>query len=618
MLTPLYRRSPPWLRSFGRARGDYGAVLVHPDGRRLIAADRDGTVTVWDLADARQLLHLPALLSSWELEDARGVDLLLHPDGVRLFVTVVIVDTSDVTLCWNLERGDLIERYEYPKVPWAFVGDHWAVTAHGLWLTLWDLESGDTIRALHREDVSWGLFGMIGEHALVGGRDVVELWHVRDGRMRWSATRAEARGAAVAGAAAVLAAPGRIALRAADGAVIRQLACPALAERDGEWTVRVDRAATTAVIAGAADDVVAIDLDTGEVRSRVPRFGPYDRIAIAASDRDVLVSSVGEGGSVWSLATGACRLRAPDELVLTPDGETAIACHSARLYLWPVDGRDVTGVAPEWTTIAAGPEAVVALDRASRVHVVERSGVVRHTWSPATHWPIALAADRVAVAEGDAIAVLDAITGARVRTIAVPAGPASIAMSPDGRVIATVTRTGEVQLWRVAGGDAGAFARFHTRARAAVVLALEPDARCLAIRTDTSIELWRGHSPLRLHTFRSRTTPWCAAFDPTRRWLVSGHQDGGLLVRDTRARTHHATLETESPSVRSVAIRGGLVAACGSDGAISVWELESGARIGAWSDDEDVLDLAWLDDATLACAGESGLILLRVSPMQSA
>jgi hypothetical protein len=89
------------------------------------------------------------MLSSSQLDDARGVDLLLHPDGVRLFATVVIVDTSDVTLCWNLERGDLIEGYEYPRVPWAFVDDRWAVTPAGLWLTLWDLESGeDPLRSI--------------------------------------------------------------------------------------------------------------------------------------------------------------------------------------------------------------------------------------------------------------------------------------------------------------------------------------------------------------------------------------------------------------------------------------------------------------------------------------
>ena len=74
-----------WLRSFGRAPRDFSAALAHPDGRRLIAAQRDGTAWVWDLRDGTRLHHLPAMLSAQELEDARAVSLLLSPDGARLY-----------------------------------------------------------------------------------------------------------------------------------------------------------------------------------------------------------------------------------------------------------------------------------------------------------------------------------------------------------------------------------------------------------------------------------------------------------------------------------------------------------------------------------------------------
>ncbi|MEO8703922.1 MAG: hypothetical protein ABI867_27985 [Kofleriaceae bacterium] len=133
MLTPIVVPHHPWVRSFGHAR--ITAHLVHPDGERLVAADHDGTVTVWNLADGRELMRLPSLLAQWQLEDARRVELRLHPDRIRLFVTVVIVDTSDVTLCWNLDRGDLVETYNDPYVPAAFVSERLAVSAHGLYLT---------------------------------------------------------------------------------------------------------------------------------------------------------------------------------------------------------------------------------------------------------------------------------------------------------------------------------------------------------------------------------------------------------------------------------------------------------------------------------------------------
>jgi len=44
MLTTILAPPPRWMRSFGRARWPHGDCLIHPDGRRLIAADRHDRV----------------------------------------------------------------------------------------------------------------------------------------------------------------------------------------------------------------------------------------------------------------------------------------------------------------------------------------------------------------------------------------------------------------------------------------------------------------------------------------------------------------------------------------------------------------------------------------------
>jgi WD40 repeat protein len=130
MIEPLSLPPRRWLRSF-RHRGRYRQALLHPDGERLIAAEDDGSITVWRISDGERLWHLPGTLTAVEREESRGLRLALHPDGVRLFVTVIITDCSDVCVCWDLQRGALLARYDDPFTPGAFLPNDQVLTAHG-------------------------------------------------------------------------------------------------------------------------------------------------------------------------------------------------------------------------------------------------------------------------------------------------------------------------------------------------------------------------------------------------------------------------------------------------------------------------------------------------------
>jgi WD40 repeat protein len=493
------------------------------------------------------------------------------------------------------------------------VGDQLAVTPHGLYLTLWDLETSTSVQTMLRQDASWRLYGMIDAHALVGGRNTVELWHLRQGTMRWSVSKADARAATVVGDAAVLAAPGRIVVRSVDGTIVRELPCSELAGGEDDWSLNVDRAATTAVIS-TGSDLLAIDLATGGVRSRFSSPGSYVEVAIAANDRDAIVwSYLTHIAAVWELTTGACRLRVASAHapVTTPDGQTAIVSEGSRLRAYPVDGCDRSEASPAWIAIALTSAGIVALDRNYSVNVADRAGALRKVWKlPADCWPYALGGHRIAIRDGDGIAILDAATGARERTIPMRTKPSFLTLGDQAHMLAATTNDGAVRVWNL--DDGTELPSFRTRDPSPDVLAI--DGQRLAVRSDTTLELWRiGAEPLRLHTFRSLTEPRCAAFDASHRWLVSGQEDGALLVRDIQARAHHATLEAHTNAVRTVAIRGTRVAACAADGAVSLWDLERGERMGWWAGDVDVLDLVWLDDETLACASECGLLVLKTA-----
>jgi WD40 repeat protein len=581
MLTPRDRPAEPWLRSFGPAEGRFEAVMIHPDGRRLIGIERDATVTVWNIADGRRLHHFTPMLSDLELEETRGVYLRLHPDGVRLFAISIIVDTSDVSHCWNLDTGELVDRFEYPKIPSLFLDDRLAVTAHGLNLTMWDFVSGDQIHRELRHDASWSLYGAIGEHVVAGGRTGIELWQLRHGRKVWSKP---GHAAAVTRDLVVIADAGELVLRDLDGSVVRRIAHPLL--EDGSWSLAcVDN---TAAVANQAQ-IVVIDLLSGALRTRFdrPPYGPFKLHA-----RDLCIwAPIDRAGSVWSLTTGECRLRAAEQLVLSPDGAHAASCDDRHLRWWSVDGSDHRERIAGWYAIAANP--LVAIDRQRTIHLVDPP----HTWT-IPEGRVALSAGRIALLHAGTLSIRDARTGAELHAIATRAR--SIALAND--LVATAST--EVEVFR--GG--ASIARFSTRGTAPEVLALS--ATRAAVADDLTVELWRLEPPLRLHTFKSLTEPHCAAFDDTGQWLVSGHQDGALLVRDLRERTHHLTIETGAGSIRSIALRGTRIAVC-ANVAVSIWDLVTGARLDDWSDDA-VLDVAWIDDHTLACATERGLVVLGV------
>lgn len=538
MLTPT--RVPPvgWTRSFGRARDEYLAFAIHPDNRRLVAADRNGDVTVWDLGDGRRLQHLPANLAEWQLDDARNVDLQLHPDGVRVVVTVVIVDTSDVALCWNLDTDELVGSTDYPFVPDAFVGDHLAVTAHGLWLTLWDMRTSKPVRQLYRGDRSWPLLGMLDDdRALIDGVDTIEVWSLRSGQRTSSVPRPAA--------CQVLASCGKMVMVRADGVV---------------W-----RDATGELVKSRSCPNLTASLDE---HSRLSLTGD-ERYAITWSD----ITAV---GVVWELASDRCVMRASSKIAVSPDGTRAVIAEGHRLHLYPLDGRELT--------VAAA---------ASRI------------------------ASRVVVDEDDrsSIWVVDPVTAARLHRRTAPARIYSAAPCPAGRVVAATCDGGDVYLWRL-DDDPATHTKLHARARFPAILAMEADARHLAIHSDETIELWRGprgdEAPLRQHTFRHRTMPYRAVFDADRHWLISGHADGAVLIRDLIERRHHSTIEAHTAGVLAMALRGSRLASCGNDGAVVISDLDRGAVIARWSGDHDPFDVRWLDDSQLACETAAGILVLTV------
>lgn len=526
--------APRWMRSFGRARLGYSDVLVHPDHRRLVAAEDDGSVSIWDLTDGSLRRRCAAFLSHGQADDARGATLRLHPDGVRVFCTVAIVGLEHVTFCWDLDGGNLVETYEYPCVPEYLIDGERAVATGNRGLLVWDLATAKERSRIVRD--GWRVLDVIAhQHAAALARtsSALETWDLTSATLRWSLPIDDiASAAALPSGDVLLSRRSGLEVRAArDGALVRSIPCAAAGP------LATDRSGMVAVV--SSTDLVALDLATGAVRSRFPSRADHTRVDVGHDGRHAVVSDDAARSQVWELATGRCRLRAAARTALVPGSDTALTFEGDVLRQWQL-----------------GDEVIATHERAAPSEPTRRCPAGRIAWS-----------------------VVDSV----------------------------------VQLSRV--GDNAHVASLQTRARHPIVRAIEPDARRLAIADalDPAIELWRGEPPLRLHTFRAITVPNAIVFEPSRRWLLSGHADGSIQRWDTSARRHDGSIETGGAAVLELAVspRGDRFVASFRDAAVRGFGMTDLRELARWDGDDPLRGLAWTDDETIRATTDEGPVVLR-------
>jgi WD40 repeat protein len=130
------------------------------------------------------------------------------------------------------------------------------------------------------------------------------------------------------------------------------------------------------------------------------------------------------------------------------------------------------------------------------------------------------------------VVIRDVASGREIRRLRTPASPFSLAVTPDGRLLAIGTWTGLVDIW-----DLDADRRLETlKGPSAIVTSLDvsADGRLLALSCrDGSTRLWDVTTRQWLATVATRRAgAERVQFFPDNRHLAIGYADGELEIRD--------------------------------------------------------------------------------------
>jgi WD40 repeat protein/transcriptional regulator with XRE-family HTH domain len=251
---------------------------------------------------------------------------------------------------------------------------------------------------------------------------------------------------------------------------------------------------------------------------------------------------------------------------------------------------------------------------------------------PALAMQLALAAYRISPTVQARSTLLDASASEMPTRLLGPSGPTSLAVGDDGHLLAVVaSASDEVELYSLGPtGRPGPLARLRVASPPAqtFTMALSPDGRLLAAGGTSGVvsvfdlsHLARPVLLASLHGFSS--TVYDVSFGPQGRSLVAADNDGTVrqwdLSRPSRPSLTGVTRAPGGTSLQAVGYSpdGDLLAAAGANGTLLVWPRgEEKARVVTGAGSAQLTSLAFSPDGKLlATGGEDNVVrLFAVAP----
>lgn len=535
-------------------RGHEGAVMFvafAPDGRTALTGSDDRTARLWDVKTGQELRqfgepdgagvsvafspdgqsvltgsYLAGVLHLWDVEtgvlrqtfaspDAREVNgVAVSPDGRQVAAALGV---GQIVRLWDTASGALLQTFEGSTdgvVAVAFSPDGQTLASGGYDRSarLWDIATGAEIRRFegHTDGVESVGFSPDGRTLITASDDrTVRLWDVATGQ---ELRRLAGHTNPVYSAA--FAPDGRTIATASFDLTARLWANPSQPEypplagvNPNSFSNAVKFAADGRAIAGDVEGGLRLwDVQTGQPVRRFDYENLLLSVAISPDGRLVL-GGAGDGALVgWDTRTGERLFTLTGHqvevsgVVVSPDGRYALTAGAS------------DGTARLWD-LAAG--------QAAQVFRPDAGFVLDVAFSPDGRYALASGAGN--------LALMWAVEGGRlVRTFELdgPAGAPSLAVSPDGQLVAVGARTGEIALFDANSGQQQRTLTGHTAG--VRDLAFAPDGKLLLSGSvDGTARLWDVAGGVELRRFNRRPfTVHSVAFAPDGRTVLVAASDG--------------------------------------------------------------------------------------------
>jgi RNA polymerase sigma factor (sigma-70 family) len=552
--------------------GGVTGVAFAPDGKRLVSCGQDQSVRIWDVASRRELRQLTG-------HRDRLNRVAFASDGK----TLASAGRDEVRL-WDADSGAELHVFRgrgdtFEAASVAFSPDGKTLASSG-WdndIRLWDVATGKVRDVLkgHRQRVWMVAFSPDGKTLASGSFDnTTRLWDVATGKERRTLARLESWVRTVS-----FSPDGKLLALGGDNDVIHlwdlgtgREVRPTGGHRGGVSSLALLRDGKS-VISGAADGTIRLwDLDTGkELRVLGAHTERVDAIALSPDERTLASGSDDKTVRLWDMATGTHRRRLTGHrgpitcVAYSPDSRlVASGSYDATIRIWDADsGKELRRIDGDRTWVKC----------------------------------LAFSPDGKRLASGDwntkpqarpaAIFLWDVDSGKLVRRIeGHDVTVRSLAFSTDGRTLASVSYDETGRLWDVATGkELCRVGRVRERQDPPpeeglgqlYCVALSPDGRTLATSGwDQTVRVWEAATGRLRGVFRGHAGGVRAlAFTPDGRRLVSGSDDTTALVWDLTGRARSEEMLTRP---RLEALWADLAGDDGARAYRAVWSLAAAPR----------------------------------------
>ncbi|AFY46334.1 WD40 repeat-containing protein [Nostoc sp. PCC 7524] len=204
------------------------------------------------------------------------------------------------------------------------------------------------------------------------------------------------------------------------------------------------------------------------------------------------------------------------------------------------------------------------------------------------------------VSDDNTIKIWESSTGKAVQTLQGHSSAVySVAYSPDGKYLASASDDNTIKIWESSTGKVVQTLQGHSSAVYSV--AYSPDGKYLAsASSDNTIKIWESSTGKAVQTLQGhRSVVYSVAYSPDSKYLASASWDNTIKIWDLSTGKVVQTLQGHSDSVYSVAYSpdGKYLASASSDNTIKIWDISTGKAVQTFQGhSRDVNSVAYSPD----------------------